>query len=158
MIRCFGNSALLDLSEGPWQPAVRSGIQAWYKHAMAGTESSEGEPAGSGALDSMESTSGSKPGAGPLLSPTERFDDILVRLRGVVEKLEGGNLSLEDSLKFFEEGIGLCRRGATILDSAERKVEVLLGAAASGGGAAGSRDVGGGSRAVPFEVPTGDDD
>lgn len=56
----------------------------------------------------------------------ERFDDLLGRLRGVVEKLEGGNLSLEDSLKFFEEGIELCRRGAGILDSAERKVEVLL--------------------------------
>jgi exodeoxyribonuclease VII small subunit len=69
----------------------------------------------------------------------ERFDDLLGRLRGVVEKLESGNLSLEDSLKFFEEGIELCRRGAGILDSAERKVEVLLaGPAAS-------------ARTAPFE-------
>lgn len=77
----------------------------------------------------------------------ERFDDILGRLRGVVEKLEGGNLSLEDSLKFFEEGIGLCRRGATILDSAERKVEVLLG-----------NNAGGGARTTPFDAPATDDD
>lgn len=61
-----------------------------------------------------------------VLAADERFDDLLGRLRDVVEKLENGNLSLEDSLKFFEEGIDLCRRGATILDSAERKVEVLL--------------------------------
>jgi exodeoxyribonuclease VII small subunit len=78
----------------------------------------------------------------------ERFDEILTRLRGVVEKLEGGNLSLEDSLKFFEEGIGLCRRGATILDSAERKVEVLLGGTANAPGP---------QRTAPFETPTGDD-
>ena len=62
----------------------------------------------------------------PTAAPTERFDEILLRLRGVVEKLETGNLVLEDSLKFFEEGIALCRKGASILDAAERKVEVLL--------------------------------
>jgi exodeoxyribonuclease VII small subunit len=69
------------------------------------------------------------PGKAPEEKPgatAERFDEILLRLRGVVEKLETGNLVLEDSLKFFEEGIALCRRGATILDAAERKVEVLL--------------------------------
>lgn len=81
----------------------------------------------------------------------ERFDEILTRLRGVVEKLESGNLSLEDSLKFFEEGIGLCRRGATILDSAERKVEVLLG------GASGKEGAGGPPRSVPFDAPSGDE-
>ena len=72
-------------------------------------------------------TAGGDSAAAAASPATERFDEILVRLRGVVEKLESGNLSLEDSLKFFEEGIGLCRRGAGILDAAERKVEVLLG-------------------------------
>ena len=90
-------------------------------------------------------------------SSAERFDDILVRLRGVVEKLEGGNLSLEDSLKFFEEGIGLCRRGASILDSAERKVEVLL--AAPAGGAGGREGPAAGSiRTAPFDMPAGTSD
>jgi exodeoxyribonuclease VII small subunit len=56
----------------------------------------------------------------------ERFDDILTRLRSLVERLEGGNLSLEDSLHSFEQGMELCRRGAAILDAAEKKVEVLL--------------------------------
>ncbi len=101
----------------------------------------------------------------------ERFDEILLRLRGVVEKLEGGNLSLEDSLKFFEEGIGLCRRGATILDSAERKVEMLLGGSSgdTGPGGQGGRDdrqgdkqgdkgMTAGPRTVPFDVPAGDED
>jgi exodeoxyribonuclease VII small subunit len=56
----------------------------------------------------------------------ERFDEILVRLRSLVERLEGGNLPLEDGLRFFEEGMDLCRRGADILDKAEKRVEVLL--------------------------------
>ena len=56
----------------------------------------------------------------------ERFEDILGRLRGIVEKLEGGNLPLEDSLRAFEEGMELCRRGTVILDGAEKKVETLL--------------------------------
>ena len=58
----------------------------------------------------------------------ERFEDILGRLRGIVERLEGGNLPLEDSLRAFEEGMELCRRGTVILDGAEKKVETLLAA------------------------------
>jgi exodeoxyribonuclease VII small subunit len=81
-----------------------------------------------------------------VLAADERFDDLLGRLREVVEKLENGNLSLEDSLKFFEEGIDLCRRGATILDSAERKVEVLL----AGPGST--------NRTAPFDAQSGDGD
>ena len=60
-----------------------------------------------------------------------RFDDILSRLRSLVERLESGNLPLEDSLRYFEEGMELCRQGATVLDKAEKRVEVLL--AGSGG-------------------------
>ena len=56
----------------------------------------------------------------------ERFDEILVRLRSLVERLEGGNLPLEDGLRFFEEGMELCKRGAEILDKAEKRVEILL--------------------------------
>src|SRR5688500_14713208 len=57
----------------------------------------------------------------------ERFDELLLRLRGLVERLEGGHISLEDGLRCFEEGMTLCKRGAEILDQAERRVEILLG-------------------------------
>ncbi|HVZ89318.1 MAG TPA: exodeoxyribonuclease VII small subunit [Polyangia bacterium] len=57
----------------------------------------------------------------------ERFEEILARLRGLVDRLEGGNLPLEESLRAFEEGMELCRRGTVILDGAEKKVETLLG-------------------------------
>ncbi len=56
----------------------------------------------------------------------EGFDAVLERLRGVVERLETGSLTLEESLKVFEEGVRLSRRGAQILETAEKRVEVLL--------------------------------
>jgi exodeoxyribonuclease VII small subunit len=63
----------------------------------------------------------------PPPDPNEpRFDEILSRLRALVERLESGNLPLEDSLRFFEEGMVLCRQGAGVLDKAEKRVEVLL--------------------------------
>ncbi|HVY38289.1 MAG TPA: exodeoxyribonuclease VII small subunit [Polyangia bacterium] len=71
------------------------------------------------------------PAAAGALAETARFEDILGRLRGLVERLEGGNLPLEESLRAFEEGMELCRRGTAILDGAEKKVELLLGNAAA---------------------------
>ena len=56
----------------------------------------------------------------------EGFDAVLERLRGVVDRLETGSLTLEESLKVFEEGVRLSRRGAQILETAEKRVEVLL--------------------------------
>lgn len=56
----------------------------------------------------------------------ERYEEIVQRLARVVEKLEGGGLSLEESIAAFEEGIRLARAGAARLEEAERKVEVLL--------------------------------
>jgi exodeoxyribonuclease VII small subunit len=67
------------------------------------------------------------------------FDQVLTQLRGIVERLEGGNLSLEQSLAAFEEGVKLSRRGAQILDAAEARVEVLL------------REPGGQDRAAPLD-------
>jgi len=57
-----------------------------------------------------------------------KFDEILTRLRLLVERLEGGNLPLEEGLACFEEGMQLCARGAELLDQAEKRVEVLLAA------------------------------
>ena len=54
------------------------------------------------------------------------FDQVVERLRGVVDLLETGNLSLEQSLAAYEEGVGLARRGHTLLDSAEKRVELLV--------------------------------
>ena len=53
------------------------------------------------------------------------FDEVLGALRQVVERLEGGSLSLDESLAVFEQGVRLSRRGTSILDAAERRVEIL---------------------------------
>jgi exodeoxyribonuclease VII small subunit len=54
------------------------------------------------------------------------FEDILGRLSHVVERLESGEIALEESLALFEEGVRLSRVGAARLDEAERRVERLL--------------------------------
>lgn len=54
-----------------------------------------------------------------------KFEDCLARLEQIVSQLEAGQLSLEDSLKVFEEGIGLARHCAKYLADAERRIELL---------------------------------
>lgn len=56
----------------------------------------------------------------------EEFDKNLERLRTIVEKIEQGGLSLEESLRLFEEGVGLSRRLFDILNRSESRVEELL--------------------------------
>ena len=58
--------------------------------------------------------------------PEPSFEEVLTRLQAVVERLEQGDLPLEDSLAVFEEGIRLSRIGARRLDQAEQRVELLL--------------------------------
>lgn len=48
------------------------------------------------------------------------------RLEDIVKKLETGDLSLEDSLKKFEEGIKLSRFCSNKLDEIEKKVSILV--------------------------------
>jgi exodeoxyribonuclease VII small subunit len=55
------------------------------------------------------------------------FESALARLSDIVERLERGELPLEESLGLFEEGIRLARTAQTRLDTAERRVEELLG-------------------------------
>jgi len=56
---------------------------------------------------------------------TEKFETSLKKLEEIVRKLEGGELSLEDSLKAFEEGVKLAGFCSTKLNEAEKRIEVL---------------------------------
>ncbi len=56
----------------------------------------------------------------------EKFEVSLKKLEEVVRKLEGGSLSLDDSIKAFEEGVKHAAFCAKKLDEAERKVELLI--------------------------------
>ncbi|MBU6376031.1 MAG: exodeoxyribonuclease VII small subunit [Bdellovibrionales bacterium] len=54
------------------------------------------------------------------------FDAGLTRLQQLVKSLEAGDLSLEDSLRVFEEGVQLARACQAHLTSAEQRVEQLV--------------------------------
>lgn len=70
------------------------------------------------------------------------FDQILTRLREVVTRLESGELSLEQSLQVYEEGVALARKGQHLLATAEKRVELLVNGPA-------------GPAAVPFDETVG---
>lgn len=55
----------------------------------------------------------------------ESFETALSRLEQIVVSLEKGDLSLEDSLKLYEEGISRARFCQTRLEEADSKIEVL---------------------------------
>jgi exodeoxyribonuclease VII small subunit len=54
------------------------------------------------------------------------FEQSLQQLEALVSEMEKGDLSLEQSLKAFENGIQLTRECQTRLSEAEQKVQVLL--------------------------------
>ena len=56
----------------------------------------------------------------------EKFEEALEKLEEIVRRMEAGELTLEESLKAFEEGIKLSRLCAKKLDEAERRVDLLL--------------------------------
>ncbi|BAN46425.1 Exodeoxyribonuclease 7 small subunit [compost metagenome] len=57
---------------------------------------------------------------------TPDFEQSLADLQTLVERLESGELSLEDSLGAFEQGIRLTRECQAALNQAEQKVQILL--------------------------------
>lgn len=71
------------------------------------------------------------------------FEATLGRLEGIVGRLEGGELALEDALSEFEEGVRLSRRLADRLADAERRIAELV------------RE-GGGIVERPFDEPEGE--
>ena len=70
--------------------------------------------------------------------PEPSFEKALDSLEKIVEKLEEGNLSLEETLKKFEEGVKLSRLCERKLAAAQKKVSML------------TRDEGGNLKEVPF--------
>jgi exodeoxyribonuclease VII small subunit len=73
------------------------------------------------------------------------FEYSLTRLEEIVGKLENANLSLDDAMKLFEEGVQLSRDCQKHLEQAEGKVEILL------------KKAGGDMAAAPFD-PEADDE
>jgi len=93
------------------------------------------------------------------------FEASIRKLGDIVQRLESGELSLEESLRAFEQGVALARAAKERLDAAEARVEELLAVDAQGRATTRSLD-----RATPAESrptptdaarpskPPGDDD
>jgi len=73
----------------------------------------------------------------------ESFEDLMASAEAVVKKLEGGQLSLEESVAEWQKGMDLLKRSEELLASAERKIEIL------------ARGAGGEPTTVPFEDEPG---
>jgi exodeoxyribonuclease VII small subunit len=61
-------------------------------------------------------------------SPPEHvpFEESVRQLAEIVDKLEGGDLPLDEAVALFENGMQIAKRSQAQLDNAERKVEELL--------------------------------
>ena len=55
-----------------------------------------------------------------------KFEDAIARLEEIVNGLEKGDISLDKSLKMFEEGVRLSKSCLKMLDEAQQKVEILV--------------------------------
>lgn len=80
-----------------------------------------------------EASGDTRPDAAPEAIEAMGFDRVLQRLRTVVTQLETGQLSLEESLRVYEEGVALARRAHQVLDGAEKRVELLVQGSARNG-------------------------
>ncbi len=61
------------------------------------------------------------------------FEAAIERLETIVEELESGSLSLEESIARYEEGMRLSKQLTRTLDEAEKRIERLTGEAGEGG-------------------------
>jgi len=64
----------------------------------------------------------------PKTPPPPAFEQSLTELEAVVDALEKGEMTLEDSLAAFEHGIGLTRVCQQALETAEQRVRILTDA------------------------------
>lgn len=74
----------------------------------------------------MPKSSATPPQAAPEPSSIAQFEQSLDELEQLVAKMEGGELSLDESLRSFERGIALFRNCQTALEQAELRVKLLL--------------------------------
>jgi exodeoxyribonuclease VII small subunit len=58
--------------------------------------------------------------------PKGQYGDVVTRLQQIVSSLEGGELSLEESIERFREGMTLVKQGESILADADKTIEQLL--------------------------------
>lgn len=56
-----------------------------------------------------------------------KFEDAMKRLEEIANELEKDDLTLDDSIAKFEEGMNLSKKCKQMIDSAEKKITILIG-------------------------------
>ena len=59
------------------------------------------------------------------MSNTINYEKSVARLREVIAELENPNISLEESMKLFEEGVVLVKECGDVLNAAQQKIDML---------------------------------
>lgn len=55
----------------------------------------------------------------------DNYEEMMTKLEGIVDYMENGQLTLEDSMRNYEDGIKLCNKLYKILNEAEGKIKIL---------------------------------
>lgn len=61
----------------------------------------------------------------PTPVPEERYETLVEQLEDLVERIESGEIGLEDSIKAYEQGVVLIAKARAILHRAEQRIEQL---------------------------------
>ena len=61
-----------------------------------------------------------------MMSEDINFEDAMKRLEEIANELEKGDLTLDESVKKFEDGISLSKKCNEFLDNAEKKITMLI--------------------------------
>ncbi|ABK61154.1 MULTISPECIES: exodeoxyribonuclease VII small subunit [Clostridium] len=57
----------------------------------------------------------------------ESYESLMIKLQDIIEEMESEEISLEGSMKNYEEGIKLCNKMYKVLNEAEAKIKILDG-------------------------------
>ncbi|WP_446899363.1 exodeoxyribonuclease VII small subunit [Clostridium sp. LBM24168] len=55
----------------------------------------------------------------------ESYENMMIKLENIVNEMDGDSLSIDDSMKKYEEGMKLCSKMYKILKDAEGKINIL---------------------------------
>jgi exodeoxyribonuclease VII small subunit len=60
------------------------------------------------------------------MTKNKNFEQTLARIEEIVKKMESGNISLDESIEIYQEGIALSKQCSTMLEEAEGKVMAIV--------------------------------
>jgi exodeoxyribonuclease VII small subunit len=60
-----------------------------------------------------------------MVKKKESYEEIMLKLEDIISKMEKGDLSLDESIKYYEDGMKSCNKLYKILNEAEAKIKIL---------------------------------